>query len=92
MAHARARQDKPLLEQLKDNDRVLSQYQLEDESRTNIFDWIRDFKDFEIREDLKTQIRGLQKSNELKDQEILALQLRLDDIPTLDNSCGREHA
>ena len=46
-----------------------------------MFDWIRDFKDFEIREALQSKIKELVKLVELRDGEIMELQLRLDDIP-----------
>ena len=45
--------DPERLSQLQANDKVLQQYILEEEAKENIFDWIRDFKDYEIR-------RGLQ--------------------------------
>jgi hypothetical protein len=51
---ARKAKDTDRLDQLKENDRVLSQYQLEGECRQNVFDWIRDEKDLEIREEFKT--------------------------------------
>jgi hypothetical protein len=55
----RERKDMQRLEQLKEHDRVLSQYALEEECRETVFEWIRDFKDFEIREALKQQIATL---------------------------------
>lgn len=61
MAIARNIKDVKKLEQLKENDRILSQYMLEEESRQSVFDWIREFKDFEIREELKKQINSLNK-------------------------------
>jgi len=33
---------------------------LEEECKTNVFDWIRDFKDFEIREELKSKLKSLE--------------------------------
>ncbi len=61
------RKDPVRLEQLKEHDRVLSQYELEEECRENVFEWIRDFKDFEIREAFKQQIKTLSRQVEMRD-------------------------
>jgi|LauGreDrversion4_2_1035121.scaffolds.fasta_scaffold500929_1 hypothetical protein len=37
------------LEQLLDDDKVLSYYELEQAGNRQVFDWIRDVKDYEIR-------------------------------------------
>jgi hypothetical protein len=70
------------LTKLKEDDRVLSQYLLEHQTKQSVFEWIRDFKDYEIREGLQGRIKELVKLIELRDGEIMELQLRLDDIPT----------
>ena len=73
--------DTKKLEQLKEDDKVLNQYLLEQHSKQSIFEWIRDFRDFEIREGLQKQIKELNQIIELRNAEILELQLRLDDMP-----------
>ena len=54
---------------------------LEEQTKQTVFEWIRDFKDFEIREALQNRIKDLVRLVELRDGEIMELQLRLDDIP-----------
>jgi hypothetical protein len=41
--------DKAKLQQLREQDKILSHYQLEEISKKCVFDWIRDVKDYEIR-------------------------------------------
>lgn len=64
-------QDK--LAQLKEDDIVLSQFLLEDQTKQSVFEWIRDFKDYEIREGLQNKIKDLVKLVELRDGEIMEL-------------------
>jgi len=64
-------QDK--LTQLKEDDIVLSQFLLEDQTKQSVFEWIRDFKDYEIREGLQNKIKDLVKLVELRDGEIMEL-------------------
>ena len=45
--------DPDRLDQLQARDKILQQYTLEEEAKTNIFEWIRDFKDYEIRNALQ---------------------------------------
>lgn len=56
---------------------------LEEQTKQNVFEWIRDFKDYEIREGLQNKIKDLVRLVELRDGEIMELQLRLDDIPNI---------
>ena len=64
-------QDK--LAQLKEDDIILSQFLLEDQTKQSVFEWIRDFKDYEIREGLQNKIKDLVKLVELRDGEIMEL-------------------
>jgi len=41
--------DKGRLQELREQDKILSHYQLEEISKKCVFDWIRDVKDYEIR-------------------------------------------
>ena len=59
---------------------MLHQYILEDEAKENIFDWIRDFKDYEIRSQLQTQIDNLRLEVDKRDQKVLKLQIRLEEM------------
>jgi len=53
---------------------------LEEEAKENIFDWIRDFKDFEIRTQLQTQIDTLRLEVDKRDQKVLKLQIKLEEM------------
>ena len=53
--------------QLQARDKVLQQYLLEEETKENIFDWIRDFKDYEIRSGLQKKIDQLTKEVAVRD-------------------------
>ena len=59
---------------------MLQQYILEDEAKDNIFDWIRDFKDYEIRNQLQGTINILNKEVTSRDQKILQLQLMIEEL------------
>ena len=61
------RKDPERLAQLKEHDLVLSQYVLEEESKQNVFDWIRDCKDFEIRQALEQKVKCLAVQVEMRD-------------------------
>lgn len=59
---------------------MLQQYILEEEAKDNIFDWIRDFKDYEIRNQLQGTISTLNKEVTSRDQKILQLQLMIEEM------------
>ena len=65
--------DPEKLAQLQARDKVLQQYMLEEEAKENIFDWIRDFKDYEIRSSLQAQVDGLKEDVDGRDQKIMQL-------------------
>jgi hypothetical protein len=46
---------------------------LEEQTKQNVFEWIRDFKDYEIREGLQNKIKDLVRLIELRDGEIMEL-------------------
>jgi len=46
---------------------------LENQTKQSVFDWIRDIKDYEIREGLQSKIKDLVKLVELRDGEIMEL-------------------
>ena len=72
--------DKNKMSKLQAHDKVLQQYMLEEEARENIFDWIRDFKDYEIRNGLQGQIDQLHKEVAQRDQKIMSLQLQIEEL------------
>jgi hypothetical protein len=47
------------LAELQAQDKTLSQYQLEEVSKKCVFEWIRDFKDYEIRQGLQNDVNSL---------------------------------
>ena len=70
---------------MRQDDKVLSQFLLEEESCSeqsgqNLFDWIRDFKDYEIRKEMQTRIDELRADVDLKDKEISALKVQIEEI------------
>ena len=68
------------MSQLQANDKVLQQYILEEEAKENIFDWIRDFKDYEIRSGLQAQVDQLSKEVGKRDQKIMQLQIKIEEM------------
>ena len=81
------------MSQLQANDKVLQQYILEEEAKENIFDWIRDFKDYEIRRGLQVQIDSLNKELGKRDQKILQLQVKIEEMVMhldIDNEGGQQ--
>ena len=66
--------------QLQARDKVLQQYLLEEETKENIFDWIRDFKDYEIRNSLQKRIDQMTKEVSMRDQKILQLQIQCEEM------------
>lgn len=84
--------DEEKLNQLQAHDKILQQYILEEEAKENIFDWIRDFKDYEIRRNLQAQIDGLITDVSERDQKIMDLQLKIEDmIMQMDNDLENDH-
>lgn len=65
---------------LQEQDKILNQYILEEETKGNIFEWIRDFKDFEIRKQLQTEIDTAKKDVQDRDQKIVKLKLKLEEM------------
>ena len=59
---------------------MLHQYILEEEAKETVFDWIRDFKDYEIRRELQAQIDSLRQEVKKRDQKVSRLQLRLEEV------------
>ena len=45
-----------------------------------MFEWIKDFKDSEIRQQLKRRIKELEKELRGRDQEIVDMQLKMEDM------------
>ena len=72
--------DPEKMAQLQARDKVLQQYLLEEETKENIFDWIRDFKDYEIRNSLQKRIDQLTKEVSMRDQKILQLQIQCEEM------------
>ena len=71
--------------QLRQDDKVLSQFLLEEESCSeqsgqNLFDWIRDFKDYEIRREMQARIDELRACVTNKDKEISTLKVQIEEI------------
>ena len=84
--------DEDKLNQLQAHDKILQQYILEEEAKENIFDWIRDFKDYEIRRGLQSQIDGLITDISERDQKIMDLQLKIEDmIMQMDNDLENDN-
>ena len=52
---------------------------LEDESEQSIFDWIRDYKDYDIRQSLKHKITELTDLLKKREDEIMRLRVKQDD-------------
>lgn len=52
---------------------------MEEVSKQNLFEWIRDVKDYDIRTSLQQKIKEMQREIKTRDQEILELQIKLDD-------------
>ena len=47
--------------------------------KQNLFEWIRDVKDYDIRNSLQLKIKEMQKMIKLRENEILELQIKIDD-------------
>lgn len=68
------------LKELQAQHKVLQQFILEEHATQNIFDWIQDFKDSEIRRQLKQKIDDLEQELKGRDTEIVEMQLRLEEM------------
>jgi len=66
--------------QLQAHDKVINEYVLEAQTGMNLFDWIRDFKDLEIRQALQKELTSLQDMLAVRDNEIIELLLKLEDF------------
>ena len=53
---------------------------LEQETSLTLFDWIRDYKDFEIRQTLSKELAISQEMLAVRDNEIIELLLKLEDF------------
>lgn len=86
MMHLTAHDDSRF-QQLQADDRTLHEYVLERDSGMPLFEWIRDFKDFEIRQSLQKEVSNLQEMLQLRDNEIIELLLKLEDFELKFFSC-----
>ena len=64
--------------QLVKHDKIINDYVMEDECKTSLFQWIQDFKDYEIRNALQKEIETLKNMLAIRDNEIIELMLKLE--------------
>ena len=72
--------DPQKLKQLQEQDKILQHIILEEHTNDNVFDWIKDFKDSEIRQQLKRRIKELEKELKGRDQEIVDMQAKMEEM------------